>query len=180
MPLGALLALAAGLSRAGENLIDGNVQMLRFVPIIGLESLFVLWLGVGETAKVALITLGVMFPIYINTYAAIRSLDPRYGELADVVGLSQWARIRRIVLPAALPGFLVGLRMAMAVAWLLLVFAEQINATSGLGYLIVQAQTFFQSNVIVVALVCYAVLGLLTDSLVRFIERITLSWQPGR
>ena len=180
VPLGALLALAAGLSRAGENLIDGNVQMLRFVPIIGLESLFVLWLGVGETAKVALITLGVMFPIYINTYAAIRSLDPRYGELADVVGLSQWARIRRIVLPAALPGFLVGLRMAMAVAWLLLVFAEQINATSGLGYLIVQAQTFFQSNVIVVALVCYAVLGLLTDSLVRFIERITLSWQPGR
>ncbi len=180
VPLGALLALAAGLSRAGENLIDGNIQMLRFVPIIGLESLFVLWLGVGETAKIALITLGVMFPIYINTYAAIRSLDPRFGELADVIGLSQWARIRRIVLPAALPGFLVGLRMAMAVAWLLLVFAEQINATSGLGYLIVQAQTFFQSNVIVVCLVCYALLGLLTDALVRSIERVTLRWQPGR
>ncbi len=180
VPLGALLALAAGLSRTGENLIDGNVQMLRFVPIIGLESLFVLWLGVGETAKIAMITLGVMFPIYVNTYAAIRSLDPRFGELADVLGLSQWARIRRIVLPAALPGFLVGLRMAMAVAWLLLVFAEQINASSGLGYLIVQAQTFFQSNVIVVCLVCYAVLGLLTDSLVRFIERVTLRWQPGR
>ena len=180
VPLGALLALASGLSRFGENLVDGNVQMLRFVPIIGLESLFVLWLGVGETAKISLIALGVVFPVYINTFAAIRSLDPGYLELADVVGLSQWAKIRRIVLPGALPGFLVGLRMAMAVAWLLLVFAEQINATSGLGFLIVQAQTFFQSNVIVLCLVCYAVLGLLTDTLVRSIERVTLRWQPGR
>jgi len=180
VPLGASLALAAGLSRAGENLIDGNIQMLRFVPIIGLESLFVLWLGVGETAKISMITLGVMFPVYVNTYAAVRSIDPRYKELADVVGLSRWARIRRIVLPAALPGFLVGLRMAMAVAWLLLVFAEQINASSGLGYLIVQAQTYFQSNVIVACLACYAILGLLTDLFVRTLERLLLSWEPGR
>ncbi len=180
VPVGAALALASGLSRTGENLIDGNVQMLRFVPIIGLESLFVLWLGVGETAKISMIALGVMFPIYINTNAAIRSIDPGFGELADVVGLSRTQRIRRIVLPAALPGFLVGLRMAMAVAWLLLVFAEQINASSGIGYLIIQAQTFFQSNVIVVCLVCYALLGLLTDAVVRTLERVTLRWQPGR
>lgn len=180
VPIGAALAVAAGLSRTGERLIDGNVQVLRFVPIIGLESLFVLWLGVGETAKISMITLGVMFPIYINTFAAIRSIDPSFGELADVVGLGRVARIRRIVLPAALPGFLVGLRMAMAVAWLLLVFAEQINATSGLGYLIVQAQTYFQSNVIVVCLACYAILGLLTDVFVRGLEASLLRWQPGR
>ncbi len=180
VPVGAALAIAAGLSRLGERLIDGNVQVLRFVPIIGLESLFVLWLGVGETAKISMITLGVMFPIYINTFAAIRSIDPSYGELADVVGLGRLARIRRIVLPAALPGFLVGLRMAMAVAWLLLVFAEQINASSGLGYLIVQAQTYFQSNVIVVCLACYAILGLLTDVFVRGLEAALLRWQPGR
>ena len=180
VPIGAGLALASGLSRTGENLIDGNVQMLRFVPIIGLESLFVLWLGVGETAKISMIALGVVFPIYINTNAAIRSIDPGFGELAEVVGLSRTQRIRRIVLPAALPGFLVGLRMAMAVAWLLLVFAEQINASSGIGYLIIQAQTFFQSNVIVVCLVCYALLGLLTDAFVRALERVTLRWQPGR
>ena len=180
VPIGAALAVAAGLSRTGERLIDGNVQVLRFVPIIGLESLFVLWLGVGETAKISMITLGVMFPIYINTFAAIRSIDPSYGELADVVGLGRLARLRRIVLPAALPGFLVGLRMAMAVAWLLLVFAEQINATSGLGYLIVQAQTYFQSNVIVVCLACYAILGLLTDVFVRGLEAALLRWQPGR
>ena len=180
VPIGAALALAAGLSRAGERLIDANVQVLRFVPIIGLESLFVLWLGVGETAKISMITLGVMFPIYINTFASIRSIDPSYGELADVVGLGRWARVRHIVLPAALPGFLVGLRLAMAVAWLLLVFAEQINASSGLGYLIVQAQTYFQSNVIVVCLACYAVLGLLTDVFVRALEGGLLRWQPGR
>jgi sulfonate transport system permease protein len=180
VPIGAALALAAGLSRLGERLIDGNVQVLRFVPIIGLESLFVLWLGVGETAKISMITLGVMFPVYINTFAAVRSIDPSYGELADVVGLSRLSRIRRIVLPAALPGFLVGLRLAMAVAWLLLVFAEQINATSGLGYLIIQAQTYFQSNVIVVCLACYAILGLLTDVFVRGLEAVLLRWQPGR
>lgn len=180
VPLGAALALAAGLSRFGENLIDANVQMLRFVPIIGLESLFILWLGVGETAKISMITLGVMFPIYINTFAAIRSIDPRYHELADVIGLGRWQRIRRIVLPATLPGFLVGLRMAMAVAWLLLVFAEQINASSGLGYLIVEAQTYFQSNVIVVCLACYAILGLLTDVFVRTLERLVLPWEPSR
>ncbi|HEX3334676.1 MAG TPA: ABC transporter permease [Acidimicrobiales bacterium] len=180
VPIGAALAIAAGLTRTGERLIDGNVQMLRFVPIIGLESLFVLWLGVGETAKISMITLGVMFPVYINTFAAIRSIDPSYGELADVVGLSRWARLRHIVLPATLPGFLVGLRLAMAVAWLLLVFAEQINASSGLGYLIVQAQTFFQSNVIVVCLACYAILGLLTDVFVRTLEARLLRWEPGR
>lgn len=180
VPIGAALAVAAGLSRTGERLIDGNIQVLRFVPIIGLESLFVLWLGVGETAKISMITLGVIFPIYINTYAAIRSIDPSYGELADVVGLGRMARIRRIVLPAALPGFLVGLRLAMAVAWLLLVFAEQINASSGLGYLIVQAQTYFQSNVIVLCLACYATLGLLTDVFVRSLEAVLLRWQPGR
>lgn len=180
VPIGAALAVAAGLSRTGERLIDANVQVLRFVPIIGLESLFVLWLGVGETAKISMITLGVMFPIYINTFAAIRAIDPKYLELADVVGLSRWARIRRIVLPSALPGFLVGLRLAMAVAWLLLVFAEQINASSGLGYLIVQAQTYFQSNVIVVCLACYAVLGLLTDVFVRSLEGALLRWEPGR
>jgi len=180
VPAGAALALASGLSRTGENLIDGNVQMLRFVPIIGLESLFVLWLGVGQTAKVAMITLGVVFPIYINTYAAIRTIDPAFHELATVIGLTRWGRVRRVVLPAALPGFLVGLRLAVAVAWLLLVFAEQINASSGLGYLIVEAQTYFQSNVIVVCLACYAVLGLLTDVLVRRMESVCLRWQPGR
>jgi sulfonate transport system permease protein len=177
---GVTLALVSGLSRVGTNLIDSPIQMLRFLPIIGLQPLIVLWLGIGNVAKVSLIVFGVMFPIYINTSAAIRDIDPKYLDLAHSVGLSRVGVVRRIVLPSALSGFLVGLRYATAAAWLILVFAEQINATNGIGYLIIRAQTFFQTNVIVVALCVYALLGLLTDAGVRFIERKALSWQASR
>ena len=180
IPVGTLLALAAGLSRIGDDVVDANIQMLRFVPIIGLQPLLIVWLGVGETTKITLIVLGVAFPVYVNTSAAIRSIDPGYHELARVVGLRPLARIRRVVLPGARAGFLVGVRLATGVAWLLLVFAEQINASSGLGYLMVRAQTFFQTDVIVVCLVIYAVLGLLSDAAVRALERRWLRWQPGR
>jgi sulfonate transport system permease protein len=180
IPIGTLLALVSGLSRLGDNLVDANVQMLRFVPIIALQPLLVVWLGVGETVKVFLIVLGVAFPIYVNTSLAIKTLDPRFVELARTVGLSRREVITQVVLPGALPGFLVGLRLATAVAWLLLVFAEQINATSGIGYLITRAQVFFQTDVIVVGLVTYAALGLLSDVLVRALERRLLRWQPGR
>jgi sulfonate transport system permease protein len=180
VPIGALLALASGLSRVGDDLIDSNVQMLRFVPIIGLQPLLILWLGLGETAKISLIVMGVAFPVYINTCAAIRSLDPGYRELAAVVGLGRFGLIRRVVVPGVLPGFLVGLRMATATAWLLLVFAEQLNAHSGIGYLMIRAQTFFQTDVIVLCLVVYAVLGLLSDALIRLLEGRLLGWQPGR
>lgn len=177
--LGATLALLSGLSRVGEDLLDSNVQMLRFVPIIGLQPLLILWLGLGETAKISLIVLGVMFPIYINMTSAIRSIDPGYRELATVVGLSRFGLIRRVVIPAVLPGFIVGLRMAAAISWLLLVFAEQLNARGGIGYLMVRAQTFFQTDVIVLCLIVYAVLGLISDALIRLLERRVLRWQPG-
>ncbi|MCU1457905.1 MAG: binding-protein-dependent transport system inner rane component, partial [Actinomycetia bacterium] len=180
VPIGLALALIAGLWRLGDDLVDGNIQMLRFVPIIGIEPLLILWLGIGETAKITLIVLGVAFPVYVNTYLAIKNIDPAYEELAGVVGLGRLAFIRRVVLPAALPGFLAGLRLATAVAWLLLVFAEQLNAQSGLGFLMIRAQTFFQSDVIVLCLVIYAVLGLCTDAVVRAIDRKALRWQPGR
>jgi sulfonate transport system permease protein len=180
IPVATALAVAAGLTRIGDDLIDRNVQMLRFVPVIGLQSLFILWLGIGETVKITLIVIGVAFPVYVNTYSAIRQINPGYMELSRVVGLGRWQRIRRVVLPGAMPGFLVGVRLATAVAWLILVFAEQINATEGLGALIIKAQTFFQSDVIVVCLLVYAVLGLITDTLVRLLEKGVLRWQPGR
>ncbi len=177
---GLVLALVSGLSRTGGDLVDSPIQMLRFLPIIGLQPLVVLWFGIGNVAKISLIAFAVMFPIYINTSAAIRDIDPRYIELGRVAGLRRLAQIRRIILPGALPGFLVGLRFAAAVSWLILVFAEQINATDGIGYLIIKAQTFFQTDVILVALAVYAVLGLMTDALVRLAERKALTWQPGR
>ncbi|MCU1401438.1 MAG: binding-protein-dependent transport system inner rane component [Acidimicrobiales bacterium] len=180
VPIGAGLALIAGLSRIGDSLVDANVQMLRFVPIIALQPLLVYWLGVGETVKIVLIVIGVAFPIYVNTSAAIRSVHPGFHELADVVGLSRIQTIRKVVLPGALPGFLVGLRLSLAIAWLLLVFAEQINAKSGIGFLMIRAQTFFQTDVLVVGIVVYLVLGVLSDVLARGLERGLLRWQAGR
>ena len=180
IPIGVLLALFAGLSRIGEDLTDSTMHMLRFVPIIALQPLNIIWLGIGESAKISLIVLGTIFPIYVNTANAIRTIDPKNLELARTLGLSRSETIRRIVLPAALPAFLVGLRMATGIAWLLLVFAEQINAKSGIGYLMIKAQTFFQTDVIVVCLLVYAVLGVLSDFGVRSLEGRLLRWQPGR
>jgi sulfonate transport system permease protein len=180
VPLATVLALISGLSRLGEDTVDAPMQMLRFLPIIGLQPLIVLWFGIGNTAKVSLIVLGVVFPVYINAVAAIHAIDPRHFELAKSVGLGRLATIRRVVLPGALPGFLVGLRLAAAVAWLILVFAEQINATNGVGYLMIHAQEFFQSEIIVVGLAVYALLGLASDALVRLLERRALQWRATR
>jgi sulfonate transport system permease protein len=180
VPLATALALVAGLSRLGEDVVDAPLQMLRFLPIIGLQPLVVLWFGIGNTAQVSLIVLGVVFPVYINTFAAIRAIDPRHFELAHSVGLGRFATIRRVVIPGALPGFLVGLRLAAAVAWLILVFAEQINATNGVGYLMIHAQEFFRTDIIVVGLAVYAVLGLVSDALIRLLEGRALRWRAGR
>jgi sulfonate transport system permease protein len=180
VPLATTLALLSGLSRLGEDVVDAPMQMLRFLPIIGLQPLILLWFGIGEAAKISLIVFGVAFPVYINTLAAVRAIDAGHFELAKVVGLRRFELIRRVVLPGALPGFVVGLRLAAAVAWLILVFAEQINAATGIGSLMIKAQEFFQTDVIVVCLVVYAALGLLSDALVRLLDRKVLAWQPRR
>lgn len=174
---GIVLALAAGLSRVGEALIDGTVQLNRAIPTLGLIPLFILWLGIGETFKIAIIAIVVYIPIYLNTHSALSGIDHRFVELAEVQGLSRFQFVRQIVIPGALPGFFVGLRLGVTGSWLGLVVLEQINATSGLGYLMFQAQNYGQSDVILVGLVVYGVFGLVSDSVVRFIERRVLSWR---
>ena len=174
---GVALALAAGLSRVGEALIDGTVNLNRAIPTLGLIPLFILWLGIGETFKIAIIAIVVYIPIYLNTHAALAGIDSRFVELAEVQGLNRFQFIRQIVIPGALPGFFVGLRLGVTGSWLGLVVLEQINATSGLGYLMFQAQNYGQSDVILVGLVVYGVFGLVSDSAVRLIERRVLSWR---
>nr|WP_218566551.1 ABC transporter permease [Vallicoccus soli] len=174
---GLLLALVAGLSRIGEALVDGPVQVKRAVPALALVPLAIVWFGIGEQMKVIVIVLSVLTPVYVNTHAALRGLDARYVELAETVGLSRGAFVRRVALPGALPGFLTGLRMAVTVSWLALVVVEQIGATSGIGYLMTQARTYGQTEVIVVGLVVYGLLGLLGDHAVRAVERRALSWR---
>ncbi|MFF4499873.1 ABC transporter permease [Streptomyces sp. NPDC001401] len=174
---GVVLALASGLSRVGEALIDGTVNLNRAIPTLGLIPLFILWLGIGESFKIAIIAIVVYIPIYLNTHAALSGIDSRFVELAEVQGLSRWAFIRQIVIPGALPGFFVGLRLGVTGSWLGLVVLEQINATSGLGYMMFQAQNYGQSDVILVGLLVYGVFGLVSDSAVRLIERRVLSWR---
>ncbi|MFJ4519715.1 ABC transporter permease [Streptomyces sp. NPDC088810] len=174
---GVLLALVSGLSRVGEALIDGTVQLNRAIPTLGLIPLFILWLGIGETFKIAIIAIVVYIPIYLNTHAALSGIDSRFVELAEVQGLSRLDFVRRIVIPGALPGFFVGLRLGVTGSWVGLVVLEQINATSGLGYMMFQAQNYGQSDVILVGLLIYGVFGLVSDSVVRLIERRVLSWR---
>ncbi|MFG3340680.1 ABC transporter permease [Glycomyces sp. NPDC048151] len=175
--IGVVLAVAAGLFRIGEDLIDGNMQILRAIPGLALVPLAIVWFGIGEEVKVFLVVFATTFPIYLNTHAAIRGVDPRYAELARTVELGRWKLIRKVVLPGALPGFFTGLRFATAISWLVLVVSEQINASSGIGFLMTQARSFNQTDVIVVGLAVYGLLGLTSDLLVRFIERKTLSWR---
>jgi sulfonate transport system permease protein len=177
--IGTVLALLSGLSSIGERLIDPVMHMFRTMPVLALLPLFVLWFGIGETAKVYLIGWSVIFPIYINLYAGIRSVDAKLVEAGTVLGLKRWGLIRHVILPGALPQFLTGLRLAVGVSWLVLVAAEEINATSGLGYLITNAQNLMETNVIFVGLIVYSLLGLATDIFVRLIERFTLSWRSS-
>ena len=175
--VGAVLALLSGLSRAGEALIDGPVQIKRAIPGLALIPLLILWFGIDETMKVLTITLGVFVPVYLQTHAGLRGIDLRFVELAQTVGLTRGGFIRKVVLPGALPGFFLGLRFAVTGAWVSLVVVEQINATSGIGYMMELARTYGQTNIIVLGLAVYGILGLLSDGIVRFIERKALSWQ---
>ena len=174
---GILLALIAGLSRPGENAVDPLMQMLRTLPLFGLIPVFIVWFGIGDTPKILLIAIGAAIPLYLNTVSGIRAVDSKLGELGQVLGLRRRELITQIVLPGAMPQILVGLRQSLGVAWLALVVAEQINADAGLGFMISQASQFLRNDVIIVALLVYCVLGLLTDALVRLLERRALSWR---
>lgn len=171
---GAIAGILVGRSRVADFLLDPPLQMLRALPHLGLIPLFILWFGIGETPKVLLIALGVFFPIYLTIAGAIRQIDPALLEVAEVFGFSRRQRLLDVILPSVAPQALVGLRQSLAIAWLTLIVAEQLNATSGLGFLIMNARDFLQVDVILVGLVVYALLGVTTDALVRVLERRAL------
>jgi sulfonate transport system permease protein len=172
-----VLALASGLSRIGEYLIDGLVQFKRAIPTLALIPLIMLYLGIGEGMKVAIIAISAFIPIYINLHSTLRGIDSRYLELAETLRLGYGSFIRHVVLPGALPGLFLGLRLAVTAAWLALVVVEQINATSGIGYMINLAGSYGQINIVLVGLVVYGILGFVSDAAVRFVQKKALSWQ---
>ncbi|GLY50720.1 ABC transporter permease [Lentzea sp. NBRC 102530] len=174
---GTLLAIASGLSRVGEALIDGTVQVKRAIPSLGLIPLLILWLGIGEEFKIVVIAVTIATIMYLQTHAALTGIDSRYVELAEAVGLNRAQYVRKVVFPGALPGFFLGLRLAVTASWLSLVVLEQINATSGIGYLMFQAQNYGQTDVIVVGLVVYGLFGFVSDAVLRLVERRALAWR---
>jgi len=174
---GVLLAFVSGLSLLGGYVIDGIVQLKRGIPILAIIPFMILWFGIGEPMKVAVIAVAAFFPIYIQTHSALRAIDLRYVELAETLGLSRWQFLRRIVIPGALPGFLLGLRFGATAAWLALVVVEQLNASSGIGYMVTLARNYAQTDVMLVGLVVYALLGFGTDNAVRWAERHLLRWR---
>ncbi|CAN5185832.1 ABC transporter permease [soil metagenome] len=177
--VGVILALVAGLSRPGEVAVDPLMQIKRTIPTLALTPLFIVWFGIGEAPKIALIAFASIFPVYLNLYSGIRGVDLRLIEGARSFGLSRAELVWHVVLPGALPSLLVGLRYSLSVAILVLVVAEQINASAGLGYLINNARDFMRTDIIVVCLMVYAVLGLLADWAVRVVETRALVWRPA-
>jgi sulfonate transport system permease protein len=175
--IGVLLAIVTGLSRVGEIVADPILQALRSVPLLGLIPLFIVWFGIGQLPKVLFVMLSALFPMYLNTFAGIRGVDSKLGELGRVLGLRRGEMIRHIVLPGAFPSALTGLQLSVISSMLALVVGEQINATSGLGFMITQAQQFLNNSVIMVALIVYAILGLLLNGAVRLLERKALAWR---
>ncbi|MGA2930970.1 MAG: ABC transporter permease [Acidimicrobiales bacterium] len=175
--LGVIFGIVVGLSRLGEELFDASFQMLRMVPYPALIFLFIVWFGIGETAKVLLIGLATLFPMYLNTSNGVRNVDRRVVEAARSFGLRGRRLVRQVVVPLAMPSILTGLRFAAGISVIALVFTESIGANQGIGYLVAQANSLQQVPVLVVCIFIYALLGIAADLLVRLLERFAMPWR---
>ncbi len=177
--LGLVLGLLTGTFRTAETLLDTTLQMVRNVPPLALIPLVILWFGIDESAKLFLVAIGVFFPIYLNTYHGIKSVDAGLVEMARSYGLKGWPLYREVILPGALPSILVGLRFSLGLMWVLLIVAETISAQSGIGYMTMNAREFLQTDVVLVGVLLYALLGKLADLVARGLERRFLRWNPA-
>jgi sulfonate transport system permease protein len=177
--IGLTLGLLNGLSRLSFSVTDTSVQIIRNVPHVALIPLVIVWFGIDEGAKLFIVALGVFFSIYVNTLHGVRSVDPQLIEMARSYGFRGWLLFRRVILPGALPSLFVGLRFALGVMWLTLIFAETIAAQSGIGYMAMQVREFMQTDVIVLSILLYALLGKGADTLVKVLERWRLAWHPA-
>ncbi len=176
--IGFLLGIANGVSRLSEQLTDTTLQMLRTIPHLAMIPLVILWFGIGEESKLFLTSLGVLFPVYLNTYHGVRSVDRDLIEMGRVYGMSGWTLFRKVIFPGALPSIFVGLRYALGIMWLTLIVSESIAASSGIGHMANNAREFMMTDVVVLALVIYALLGKLADVIARWLERRALKWNP--
>jgi sulfonate transport system permease protein len=177
--VGLILGVIVGFWRLGDALLDRSLQMIRAVPFFAILPMIIIWFGVGEAGKLFLVAKAVMFPIYLNTVLGIRQVDPKLLELARVMKLTRSETIFNVILPGALPSILSGLRMSITISWLALIVAETIGARSGLGFLATDAREYLRTDVIVLTIVIYAVIGILSDVVARKLEASLLSWHPN-
>jgi sulfonate transport system permease protein len=179
LSVGVVTGIIGGLLRSGEYLFNGVVQIFNTIPLLAVLPVMIVWFGIDELPKVMVIAYGAFVPMYLNLFSAIRGVDQRLIEMARTAGAGTWRLVTRVLVPGALPGFLVGLRFSLAYSILGLVAAETINANSGLGFLITEGQTYLQINQVYVGLAIYSILGLLADQFVRILERVLLRWRPS-
>ncbi|GEO25296.1 putative aliphatic sulfonates transport permease protein SsuC [Alicyclobacillus acidoterrestris] len=177
--VGFVLGLLNGLYRISQKLTDTSIQMLRTIPHLALIPLVIVWFGVGEEAKIFLVALGSVFPIYVNTFFGIKSVDADLIEMAKVYRLPWIKLFWKVILPGALPSILVGIRYALGVMWMTLIVAETISENSGIGYMAMNAEEFMQMNVVVLGIVLYALLGKISDWIATTMERRFLRWHPN-
>jgi sulfonate transport system permease protein len=177
--LGLGLGLLTGSFKRAETLLDTTLQMVRNIPALALIPLVILWFGIDETAKLFLLAVGVFFPVYLNTFHGIRSTDAGLVEMARSYGLSGWPLYRDVILPAALPSILVGVRFSLGLVWVLLIVAETISAQAGIGYMTMNAREFLQTDVVLVGILLYALLGKGADLFARALEKYCLRWNPA-
>ncbi|MED1488281.1 ABC transporter permease [Bacillus smithii] len=175
--LGLALGTLVGLSAKSESLLDPTLQMVRTIPHLAITPLFILWFGLGEESKILLIGLGAFFPLYVNTFLGIRKVDAKLFEVARILEFSKWKQIKLLIVPSALPNILLGIRLSLGAAWLSLVVAELMGSTAGLGYMMMDARQFSNTDIVFVGIIIFAIVGKLTDSLVRLMEKHFLKWQ---
>ena len=174
--LGFVLGLLNGLVRPAELLLDTSLQMLRNVPHLAIIPMVILWFGIGESAKLFLVALGVFFPIYLNTFHGIRMIDQSLIEMGRIYRLGTWAMFWRVILPGAMPSILIGVRYGLGITWLTLIVAETISSSSGIGYMTMNAREFLETDVVLLGILIYAILGKLADSATRLLEHRLLAW----
>ncbi|MEV7923714.1 MULTISPECIES: ABC transporter permease [unclassified Kitasatospora] len=176
---GLVLGVVTGFTRLGEELLDSAIQVLRTVPFLALVPLFMVWFGITETAKVALIGVATSFPMYVSASGGVRNTDRKLVEAMRSFGLGRWAIVRTVVLPGALPALLSGLRLSMTLSVIALIAAEEINSTEGIGYLMAQAQNYSRTDILAVCILIYGLLGLTADAVVRVLERLLMPWRQA-
>lgn len=177
--IGFSLGVLNGQFRTAEKLLNTPIQMIKNVPHLAMMPLILIWFGIGETAKLVLISLGVFFPIYLNTFQGIRFIDDGLLEMGKAYGLKGVTLFKNIIFPGAMPSIMVGVRQALGRMWLTLIIAETVAAKSGIGFMATNAREYMLMDVIILSLIIYAILGSLSDVVAVKIEKSVLKWHPN-